>query len=425
MRAEGLWAVRDFKGANAAFQTATKMHPDNADYKVRWGRMFLDYSQPQDAKDLFKEVLALKPAHAGALVGLALIAADDWQAEAAGLAEAALKSDPKLVEAQELLARIALEDNNPEKAAKQADKAMEMSPEALDAMAIRATIDWLDGKQDSPWMDRILKINPVYGEAYSIAGHHFVLERRYEEGIAFYRKAIALDPQLWDARAELGVNLMRLGHDTEARTILEECFNTGATTPAARNTLKLLDRYKDYETFKTPVSILRINKKEAALLRPYVEAELQRAIATYEKKYKFKLNAPVQLELYPNHEDFAVRTMGMPGLGALGVTFGTVVAMDSPSARKPGTNHWASTMWHELSHVYVLTATKSRVPRWFTEGMAVHEETAVAPDWGDRLTPDVIKAIDGQKTSAGRGTGSRLHPSLLSVPNDRVVLSSR
>ena len=49
-----------------------------------------------------------------------------------------------------------------------------------------------------------------------------------------------------------------------------------------------------------------------------------------------KLPGPVQVEVYPDHEDFAVRTMGMPGLGALGVTFGEVVAMDSPSGRKPG-----------------------------------------------------------------------------------------
>ena len=41
-------------------------------------------------------------------------------------------------------------------------------------------------------------------------------------------------------------------------------------------------------------------------------------MATYEKKYKFKLKGPVQVEVYPDHEDFAVRTMGLPGLGALG-----------------------------------------------------------------------------------------------------------
>ena len=45
---------------------------------------------------------------------------------------------------------------------------------------------------------------------------------------------------------------------------------------------------------------------------------------------------PGQVEVYPDHEDFAVRTMGMPGLGALGVTFNNVIAMDSPSGRPPG-----------------------------------------------------------------------------------------
>ena len=46
-----------------------------------------------------------------------------------------------------------------------------------------------------------------------------------------------------------------------------------------------------------------------------------------------------------------------------------------------------------MSHVFVLEATDSRVPRWFTEGLAVYEETAGAPDWGDRLDPEAIHAI--------------------------------
>lgn len=110
-----------------------------------------------------------------------------------------------------------------------------------------------------------------------------------------------------------------------------------------------------------------------------------------------RLDGPVQVEVYPNHEDFAVRTLGMPGLGALGVTFGQVVAMDSPSGRPPGSFHWGTTMWHELSHVYLLTATRHRVPRWFTEGLAVYEETAVSPEWGDRLTPEVVMALKEKK----------------------------
>ena len=112
-----------------------------------------------------------------------------------------------------------------------------------------------------------------------------------------------------------------------------------------------LDSYKNFVTFKDHDTILKLQKKEADLLYPYVEAEMKRSIADYEKKYKMKLPGPVQVEVYPDHEDFAVRTLGMPGLGALGVTFGEVVAMDSPSARKPGDFNWASTLRHEMSHV--------------------------------------------------------------------------
>src|SRR5947199_1277890 len=110
-----------------------------------------------------------------------------------------------------------------------------------------------------------------------------------------------------------------------------------------------MDSYKNFVTFKTDRTILKLHKKEAELLRPYFESEMQRAIATYEDKYRMKLQQPVQVEVYPDHEDFAVRTLGMPGMGALGVTFGYSIAMDSPSGRPPGKFHWASTLSHEMS----------------------------------------------------------------------------
>jgi tetratricopeptide (TPR) repeat protein len=397
-QAEGFWGIRDYTKANDAFRAAIKAQPKNADLRVRWGRLYLEHWQPADATDLFNEALEITKDYAPALLGLALVAEDGFEGKANDLAQKALKSDPKLFEAQELLARVALEDNNPDKAIAEANKALAISPEALSAMTILATVDWLNDKQTTPWIDKILKINPVYGEAYSTAAHFFVINRRYDEGIKLYRKAIALQPDLSSARSQLGINLMRFGHDGEARQQLEEAWNAGFHDTPTKNTLTLLDSYKNFSTFETPTTILRLHKKEAKLLRPYFESELQRAMATYEKKYKFKLTGPVQLEVYPDHEDFAVRTMGMPGLGALGVTFGQVVAMDSPEGRKPGTFHWDSTMWHELSHVYVLAMTKSRVPRWFTEGLAVYEETGNGnPDWGDRLDPEAISAIKNKK----------------------------
>jgi tetratricopeptide (TPR) repeat protein len=389
-QAEALWKARRFKEANEVFKQLEAKEPKNPDYKVRWGRMMLEHAQPNDAQDLFAEALQIKKDHAGALLGLALVASDNFEARAGDLARKALESDPKLVEAQELLARMALEDNDNPKATEEAKKALAMDPKSEQGRAILATIDWLADKKETAW-------DPHTAKGYETVGHFFVLNRRYEEGIQYYRKAIELDPHLYSVRSQLGVNLMRLGQNDEAYKQLELCFNNDFQDAATRNSLKLMDSYKNFVTFTTPTTILKLHKKEAELLRPYFQSEMERAMATYEKKYKLKLDKPVQVEVYPDHEDFAVRTLGMPGLGALGVTFGYAVAMDSPSGRKPGTFHWASTLWHEMSHVYTLTATGHRVPRWFTEGLAVHEETAISPDWGDRLSPDVINAIKNKK----------------------------
>lgn len=397
VRAEGYWGLERYREANDQFRLAVEAEPKNAKYRTRWGLMYLRHYQEADAATLFQEALAIDPKNTEALIGLARVAAGGFEKKAVELARAALKANPQLVGAHELLAFLALEDGDEQQATNESDAALKISDEALEAMSIRATIDWLHDRESTPWIGHILAINPVYGEAYATAAHFFVLNRRYEEAIELYGKALGLNPRLWKARSERGVNLMRLAREEAARKDLEICYENGFRNAATVNTLRLMDSYKNFETFRGERTILRLHKKEAALLRPYFEEELLRAIETYDKKYKMKLDVPVRLEVYPDHEDFAVRTMGMPGLGALGVTFGTVVAMDSPSGRRPGSFHWASTLWHELSHVYTLRMTNHRVPRWFTEGMAVHEETAVSPEWGDRINGAIIAAIKGKK----------------------------
>jgi tetratricopeptide (TPR) repeat protein len=50
-----------------------------------------------------------------------------------------------------------------------------------------------------------------------------------------------------------------------------------------------------------------------------------------------------------------------------------------------------------MSHVFILTATNFRVPRWFTEGLAVHEEGKHSPEWKNQPTPEVLAAIRDKK----------------------------
>ena len=397
LRAEGYWGLKLYQDANNEFRRAVAQSDGNALYRVRWGRLLHERFNNTDAENLFKEALQRDPKDAQAYLGLALVSADGFDNAAIQWDERAIELDPKLVEAHELMANLALEDSDAGEAVKEADAAIALSGDALDAMAIHAAIEVLADRSPNVWFQRIHAVNPTYGEAYAIVAHHLVLNRRYEDGIAYYRKAIELDPELWSARSELGINLMRLGQEDEPRHQLELCYDNGYRDATTVNSLRLLDSYKNFVTYKDDTLILKLQKKEAELLRPYFETEAKKAMATYERKYRFKLPGPVQVEVYPDHEDFAVRTLGMPGLGALGVTFGEVVAMDSPSGRKPGDFNWASTLWHEMSHVYILTMTNHRVPRWFTEGLAVHEETQASPEWGDRVTPDILVAIRDKK----------------------------
>lgn len=396
-RAEGFWGLGQWDQANAQFRMAT--HPPDANplYKVRWGLLLHERFNDADAAGLFHEALSKDPSLAEAYVGLAIISADGFDGHASDYAAKAIALDPTLAQAHEVMADVALANDDRAAAEAEANKAIALASDALDAMAIHAALELIADRSPDAWFAKIDAVNPHYGEAYARVARQLELHYRYEDAVTYYRKAIAVEPQLWRAHSALGLDLMRLGQPDAAYQELELAYNNDYRDAATVNSLRLLDSYKNYDIFRDSSTTLMLDKSEAALLRPYFETELHTILATYSKKYQMRVPKPVQVEVYPNHEDFAVRTMGMPGLGALGVTFGEVVAMDSPSARKPGDFNWGATLWHEMSHVFILTETNHRVPRWFTEGLAVHEEGQRSPEWKNRPTPDVIAAIRDKK----------------------------
>lgn len=396
-RAEGFWGLQEWERANEQFRLAAQPADSMALYKVRWGRLLYERFNSADAADLFREALAKDPSNAGAYVGLAMVFADSFDGKAAEYCAKAITLDPKLAEAHELMAQLELENGDRDAAAGEADKAIALESDALDAMAIHAAIELISDRSPAAWFAKIQAVNPAYGQAYALVAHELELNYRYEDAVAYYRKAIANDPSLWSAHSALGIDLMRLGKEDEPRKELELSYNNGYRNAATVNSLRLLDSYKNFETVRDDTTVLKLDTSEADVLLPYIQPELHAILAAYEKKYRMTLPGPIQVEVYPNHDDFAVRTMGMPGLGALGVTFGEVVAMDSPSARQPGDFNWGSTLWHEMSHVFILTATNHRVPRWFTEGLAVHEEGVRSPEWKNRATPEVLAAIRDKK----------------------------
>jgi hypothetical protein len=205
--------------------------------------------------------------------------------------------------------------------------------------------------------------------------------------VRFAQAGADRDPKSARALSYLGINALRTGEIARGRAALDQSFKLDPYDPWSKNTLDLLDTFKDYLEVRTPRFIVMVERKDADLLAPYVELLAEQAYDSLAARYGFRPEPPIRIEIYRSHEDFSVRTVGLAGLGALGVSFGRVVAMDSPAARRVGEFNWGSTLWHELGHVFTLGATAGRVPRWLSEGLSVYEERRARPSWGEDPSP--------------------------------------
>ncbi len=382
VRAEALWGLGEVQEANQAFRVAARTMPDNADIRVRWGELFLAAHQLADAEALFTEALNLDAGNVDALQGLAEVAVSGFQGGAEAAVNRVLAILPGHPRANLLLAELALESQEVAEARALLTRVIEASGDRLvllRAYALQSAADHIEGRLPSEWATRAIAMAPTYGDIFAIPAHYYVITRRYREAVELLEQAVAIDPGNYDARGELGINLLRLNRPVDARLQLEQAHALHGFDARVVNTLRLLDSLDQFVTYTSPTAVIRISPEEAAVLTPYAVDLIQRAQAEMEVRYQFKLQRPVVVELYRHHADFAVRTDGLPGIGILGASFGDVVVMNGPSAQSADDFDWVNALWHELAHVYTLNATENRVARWFSEGVSVLEEWRHGP----------------------------------------------
>src|SRR5690606_17084506 len=403
--AEAAWALGDLRTANELFRRSVRLDEQAVQPRSRWARLFLQTHQYADAIKLFREALEISPDDVHAKLGLAQVFAERFEGQAKTLLQEVLGQDDQLLGAQLLAARMALEEGQFEQADKALDAAARIASRRelppLEVYSLRAALDLSRERSPDAWIDRALAYNPRYGAVFQELAHFEVMRRRYAQASVLLRRAIEVQPELWSAHAELGSNLLRLGELAQARSHLTKAYSGDPYSPTIVNSLRLLDRIGEFELISEPVYAvgrqfevkLRLHRSEAAALRPYVMELASKGVQQFSQRYGFTLHEPVTLELYPDHDDFAVRVAALPGIGLLGVTFGYVVAMDSPSGRPSGEFHWGGTLWHELAHVFTLEATGHRVPRWLSEGLSVFEEWRTGPAPGVAVTMDAIAAL--------------------------------
>jgi tetratricopeptide (TPR) repeat protein len=303
----------------------------------------------------------------------------------------ALEQNENLVEARVFKARLLLKAENHEEARSELEKALDVNPTSLEALSVLAGSHYLRGEtgEYERIRDQVNALAPTYAELYNDIALLSVESRKYAEATRLAEEAVRIDSLSWRAYGILGVNQLRLGLIEEAKANLETAFEGDPHSVWFYNTLLLMDTFEYYDTDdEDPRFLFFMHQRESALLQPYVEQIAEEAFEALVERYGgYEPPLPIRIEVYPNSSDFSVRTIGLGNMGALGVTFGSLLAMDSPAARPVGEFNWASVLWHELAHVFHLGITEHNVPRWFSEGLAVHEQRRAREGWGHQPDP--------------------------------------
>ena len=392
-----------FKDALKAFDEAAALDQTH-EARLRTGNLFLEKFNGTEARTAFETVLQKNRNQPQALLGLARALDFDGERGVPQLLDAALKTDPNFTEARAYRSGLLLALEDFPAARAEAEKALAVDPSSPEALAALAAAQYVSGDLAgfAATRQRSESLFPRSGDLLVNVAEAAVRNRLYREGAQLAREALVLEPQSWAALASLGQNQLRLGEIEDARKSLERSFEGDPYNVWVKNTLDLMDTFKNYTLIEAGRFRLFLDKKEAGVLGPPMAALASEALEKLSARYGFSPAGPIRVEAYPSHADFSVRTVGLAGLGALGVCFGPVVAIDSPQARERGAFNWGSTLWHELAHVVTLGASGSRVPRWLTEGISVHEERRARPGWGDDLSLEFLLAYQAGKLLALR-----------------------
>ena len=393
MVARALVHLERFQDANDMFRSALEADSTYLEAQLGAAELFTDKYAYSDAALFLKDALEINPSSARAFLDVARAKRLDGDAEVTAAIGRALTINPNFVDALALKAATALEASRLDDAAAEIDKALKINSRSLEVHSLRAAMLYLQDRDFEPEVAATLAIGPKYGEVYNTLSHYAAITRRTDQAAQFARRATEIAPRLWDAHLNLGMALLRMGQMDTGREAVEKAFKGDPFNVWAKNTLDLLDSMRDFKETKHGAFIIKASAQESDVLSPYAAGLLEEAAAKLTAKYKFTPKGPIIIEIFNNHEDFAVRTLGIPGLGALGVCFGFVIAQDSPSAREAGEFNWGSTLWHEYTHVITLQMTDYRIPRWFSEGLSVYEERRARPGWGDDWNPLFVRSF--------------------------------
>jgi tetratricopeptide (TPR) repeat protein len=307
-----------------------------------------------------------------------------------------LELNPNHPRGRAIEVEILLEAGKTEEALEKTSDALAINPNRLHFLALKAAAHFLDDDTEAmeAVQEQALTFNPTYAEIYRLPGRIASRHYRFKEGADFQQKALQVDPSDNEALMQHGFDLLRIGGEVEGRAALAKAFERDAFITPVFNMLGAMDKLDTFATLADERFVVRLPENEAPIFGDEVLGVLNEVADILVDKYAMDLEVPVDVQIFDNHDDFMVRSVGLPGnAGHLGICFGKLLTMDSPTARAPWSANWKSVLWHEFTHVITLQKTNNRMPRWLSEGISVYEETRQDPSWGMRMSEDYAALV--------------------------------
>ncbi len=207
--------------ASAAFERALELQAADPPSLIRLGRVRLELGARGEALPLFERVLELDPRSAAALDGLGKVAAGGGEtARAVEYFERVLDLQPRAASVHHALGLAYRKLGDLERAEEHLSRGGE------------APVYFAD-----PYLSTVTELGRT-ADIYMVRGAQAFSENRYAQSASYYRKALEIDPTIFDARKALGFCLEKLGDLEGAVGQLEEGLRLGTSGEAERDLLE-------------------------------------------------------------------------------------------------------------------------------------------------------------------------------------------
>lgn len=372
-----------WQDGNETFAAAVKLDPERVETQTEWARLFLEKYDPGHAEECLRDALKANPNHAEAhlLMAKVRMAQGFDFVRATEELNKALATNPNAVEAHAFRATIELRDRLWEKAHDSIDRALDVDSTDPYALGVKAAAFYI-ADQERQYEETLAKLrrrDPRHTDHLDVLNEMLEWEHRYEEIIELNREALELDSSYWKAHGTIGLNLLRLGQEEEGLEALRKSWEHDRFNVLVYNTLNLYENVlsKEYTTVTRGPITYRFHRDEQKVLERYLPDLLSRGYREMSKRYGLRPR-DTKVELFASEDHFARRSVGLPRVGVQGICFGKVIVAGGPRAAPV---NYGQVLWHELGHVFTIQLSRSRVPRWFTEGVSVVEERRGSPSW--------------------------------------------